>query len=78
MKSNADPTNKDAITASSPAKEDLASAVIKISEAMKALTASGINRRGIVVLIRDGTHLSKRTVEQVLDSLENLKREYTV
>ena len=64
-------------TEEQPKKEDLASAIVKIGDAMKALTASGLNRRGIICLIRDGTHLSKRTVEQVLDSLENLKREYT-
>lgn len=57
-------------------KEVLAEAVIKISEALHSLEKSGLNRRAIVALIHDKTHISKVTTETILDSLARLKGWY--
>ena len=63
--------------ASTPAtKEILADAILKISDAAKSLDKSGLNRRAIVALIADDTKLGKGTIVTVLNSLEDLAKNY--
>lgn len=57
-------------------KDVLATAIVQISEAMKRLSKSGINRKGIVALVNDDTKLGKGLIETVLISLENLAKNY--
>jgi hypothetical protein len=58
-------------------KEVLADAILKISVGVTSLIDSGLNRKAIVVLLRDATGLGKRDIEMVLDALKNLSRDYT-
>jgi hypothetical protein len=61
----------------SPVEKDvLATAIVQISTAMKKLSKSGINRKGIVALVNDDTKLGKGLIETVLISLENLAKNY--
>lgn len=55
----------------------LATAIVKISEAAEALKKSGLNQRAIVVLLSDKTKIAKGLIEDVLDGLADLKRDYT-
>lgn len=57
--------------------KDLSEAVERISDAMKTLLKSGLNRRAIVVLLHDSTKIPKRDIEAVLSGLETLKKTYT-
>lgn len=57
-------------------KEVLATTIIKASEAMVALHKSGLNREAIVVLLSDKTKISKGWIREILDGLENLKKDY--
>lgn len=57
-------------------KEVLAEAIIRISESMEELAASGLNRKAIIALINDDTKLGKGCIETVLDSLTRLKGWY--
>lgn len=57
-------------------KPVLATAIVAISEAMKKLEKSGLNRRGVVALINDDTKLGKGLIETVLISLGNLAKNY--
>jgi hypothetical protein len=57
-------------------KDVLATAIVQISEAMKRLSKSGINRKGVVALVNDDTKLGKGLIETVLISLENLAKNY--
>jgi hypothetical protein len=61
-----------------PDAKTLAEAVVKISDAMHRLLASGLHRHAIVVLLADMTKLPKRDIEYVLNGLEQLKSRYTV
>jgi len=54
----------------------LAQAILDISSAAKKLAASGLNRKAIVVLLRDSSGQPKYVVEQVLDALEQLAEDY--
>lgn len=58
-------------------KDVLASAIVRISESLERLRKSGVNRVAIVALVKDDTGIPKSTINQVLDSLEHLKRNYT-
>lgn len=66
-------------------KSLLASAIIDISNAMKKLTASGLNRRAIVILTHHNckasghppTKVGQRDIEAVFKSLESLAKTYT-
>lgn len=55
----------------------LALQVHAISDAVQKLAKSGLHRRAIVALIHDDTKISKRSIEEVMDSLESLKKKYT-
>ena len=58
-------------------KEVLATAITQISDAMKKLEKSGLNRKGVVALINDDTKMGKGVIETVLLSLSNLAKTYT-
>jgi len=58
-------------------KEVLATSIVAISNAVKKLYDSGLNRRAVVALIVDDTKLGKGTIETVLDSLLDLRKTYT-
>lgn len=57
-------------------KPVLAQAIVDISRSLKRLRDSGLNRRGIIVLLQHSTRLSKADIESVLNSLESLERDY--
>ena len=56
--------------------EIMAAAVVKISDGFAKLTATGLNRRAVAVLIHDKTKLGIGTIETVLDALPRLKGWY--
>lgn len=56
--------------------ETLAESITKISSALVSLKQSGLNRRGIVALVRDKTKMPKDRIVMVLDALEDLKKDY--
>jgi hypothetical protein len=58
-------------------KPVLATAIVQISDAMKKLEKSGLNRKGVIALINDDTKLGKGIIETVLLSLGNLAKAYT-
>ena len=58
-------------------RDMLAKTIVDISASMTRLLASGLNRRAIVILIHDESKISKRTIEYLLDSLEQLAEDYT-
>lgn len=57
--------------------KDLSSAIEAISDGLKKLIGSGLNRRALVVLLQDATGVSKRDITAVLDGLNDLKKLYT-
>lgn len=57
-------------------REVLATAIVRISEALHELKRSGINERAIVALVHDHSKLGKREVQIVLDSLAELRDHY--
>jgi len=52
--------------------EILADSIVRISEALTKLEASGVNRKAIVILIQAATKLSRRDIEAVLDAQKRL------
>jgi hypothetical protein len=56
--------------------EVLAMAITDISDGMKRLLASGLNRKAIEVLLFDATHVPKRQITKVIDALGDMKRDY--
>lgn len=56
--------------------EILAEAITRIGDGFRELQASGLNRKAIVVLLRDATGLGKRDIETVLDALARLRGWY--
>jgi hypothetical protein len=50
----------------------LAEAVRRIDKFSKEFTASGMNRRALVVLLHDATSVTKRDINAVLDGLDGL------
>jgi transcriptional regulator CtsR len=66
------------ITKSTPpeSKEILADAIVRISEAFTKLSASGLNRDAIIILLHDHTKISKRDIKLILDSLSRLRGWY--
>jgi multidrug efflux pump subunit AcrA (membrane-fusion protein) len=57
-------------------KQVLATAIVNISKAFNALRAGGLNRRAIEVLVHDASRVGKPDVRAVLDSLEQLRKDY--
>lgn len=60
-----------------PTPQELATAVIAISDAMQKLMASGLNRRAIEVLVQHLSHAPMSQVRAVLNSLTELRHAYT-
>lgn len=58
-------------------REVLAASIVKISDAFQALKKSGLNRDAIVVLLHDRTKIARKTINDILNALEQLKRLYT-
>lgn len=58
-------------------QDDLSTAIRKISASMAKLTKSGLNKKAVIALLFDDTKISKRTIGDVLDSLQDLERKYT-
>lgn len=56
--------------------EILAEAIVRIGDSVAKLNASGLNRRAVVVLLRDATGLGKKDIETVLDALPRLRGWY--
>ena len=54
----------------------LAEAIVNIGKSAKKLSQSGINEKGVIVLLHDGTKLPKKTIKLVIDSLKQLERWY--
>lgn len=52
--------------------EILADSIVRISAALDKLSASGLNRKAIVILIQASTKLSRRDIEAVLDAQKRL------
>lgn len=59
------------------AQEVLADVIVKISDGMTKLLASGLNRKAIIVLLHDSTDQPKYRIEAVLDGLDSLRAAYT-
>lgn len=60
-----------------PKPEDynrIAESISKISDAAKALRASGLSKDAVIVLIKDATGLPKRDINAVLIAAEDLRR----
>lgn len=56
----------------------LAEAILEIHKGFKRLRMSGLNRRGIVVLVRDASGgVSMHDINAVLDALDSLADKYT-
>jgi len=58
-------------------RDILAQAIVDISASTKALTASGLNQRAMIVLLHDHTGIPKRDIALVLDGLGELRKAYT-
>lgn len=56
--------------------EILATAVKELAQGVKKLRASPLNDRAIILLLHDATGISKRDIQTMLDSMENLERTY--
>lgn len=56
--------------------EILATAVRELAQGVKKLRASPLNDRAIILLLHDTTGISKRDIQSMLDSMENLERTY--
>lgn len=54
----------------------LEAAIVEVADALRRLNASRLNRKAVVVLLRDVTGLGKGTVESVLDGIEGLESRY--
>ena len=64
-------------SADAPNRETLAQAVVNISKGFDSLKRTGLNRRAIVILLRDSTGVSFSDINYVLNGLENLAKDYT-
>lgn len=56
---------------------NLAQVIDGIGKSLTKLLTSGLNRRAVVALVHDDTHIPKREIESVLRSVEELRRNYT-
>ena len=54
----------------------IADSILEISDAMRRLTSTRLSRRAIIALVYDDTKVSKRTIELVINSLENLEKNW--
>lgn len=58
-------------------KDMLAAAICKLSDCVNKLLLSGLNEDAVIVLLKDSTGLSKRNIQLVLNSLSQLRTDYT-
>jgi hypothetical protein len=58
-------------------QELLAGAILNISDSVKALFKTGLNKRAVIALIADDTKLGKGTISAVLNSIADLQKNYT-
>jgi len=58
-------------------KSVLATAILQISDGVKDLEKSGLNRRAVIALIADDTKLGKGAITTVINSLADLAKNYT-
>lgn len=56
--------------------EVLADAILEMSKAAKKLANCRLNRNAVVTLIKDQTGETKLSINRVLDSLNNLERDW--
>jgi hypothetical protein len=56
--------------------EEIAKAITEISSAMKALSTTRLTRKAIIVLIHDQSKLPKKTIDIVLNNLQDLERDW--
>lgn len=56
--------------------ELIAASIIKISEGMQAINKGPLNRRAILVLLKDATGLTFAEITKVLDAQADLRRLY--
>ena len=54
----------------------LAQAIVDISKAARALANSGLNQKAIIVLTAHAAGQPQYVVKQILDSLQQLQRDY--
>lgn len=66
-----------------PGKEEsteiLAASIVKIAQGFDTLMAGGLNRRGLIALLREGigrNNITNEQIELVLDALPRLKAWY--
>ena len=66
------------VTKSDPpeSQEILAEAIVRIGSGLKALRASGLNEKAIIVLVHDQTKIAKKTIKAVFDALRRLEGWY--
>jgi len=57
--------------------EVLAQSIVRLDEAVKKMTASGLRQRAIILLLHDHSGVGKPAVRQVLESLSQLRQVYT-
>ena len=58
-------------------RQTLAEAIVRVSDGMRKLTGSGLNRKAIIVLLQHSTKVSNKQITAVLDGLDELAKEYT-
>ena len=57
-------------------KKILAEAIVQISQDMRKLYEGGLNRKAVVVLLKHSTGLTMSQIENVLDSMIDLRAMY--
>jgi len=58
------------------AAEIIATAIVDIAQAMKAINNTRLTRKAIVALIQDQSKLSKNTINIVLNNLNDLEKDW--
>lgn len=58
-------------------EQTLAEAITSISDSLKKLASHRINEKAVLALIHDDTGIAKRTIKDVLTSLQSLRKKYT-
>lgn len=58
-------------------KDVLAKSICDLSDSLNKILLSGLNEKAIVVLLQDSTKCSKRTIKRVIDSIGQLRADYT-
>jgi hypothetical protein len=57
-------------------KEILASAIVKLGEALDTLEAANLNERAVIVLLHDATKVNKTDIVTILRAIPRLKSWY--